>query len=281
MSLKTLIIGAGTKGALYPDERLTHAHAFSQNGFYLSGFYDAQYTKAVEATKKWGGEAFLTLDYALKFLPDVVCVTADDAAHFDVLKAIALNKYYKPSLVFTEKPFCQNARQAKTIAKLYQKAGITLSVNFSRRFLPEYRDLAQRIPPQNVVAMTGVLTKGIHNYSHMADLGQLFRVKTIETTTLQRQYLNIFEATLYCWDRKIEFVDHGAQIRIIPTKARDDYPLDRMLDYFQEETIPVDLGAAMGYAADNIRDHLLHGAPLMSTVENALAVMEACDKWRK
>lgn len=277
--LKVLIVGAGTKGALYPDERLTHAWAFSRDGFELVGFFDTNGENSHKAAQRWNTQSYATLGSGLDMHPDVVCVAASDTAHFEILKKIAEFKRHKPRLVFTEKPFCQNLKQARHIAKLYKKAGITLSVNFSRRFLPQYQQLAGTV--KTPLAFTGTLTKGLHNYCHLADLAGLLGAKEFGCININRQALNVFEAEIYTWGGKISILDHGALIQITPTKPREDYPTESMLDYSRQVSLAVDLKAAMGHAANNIYQHLTAGAPLLSTVENALQVMEVCEKWRK
>jgi hypothetical protein len=277
MSLKTLVIGAGTKGALYPDERLTHAWAFSRDGFELVGFCDTNSHNLNKAYDRWKKPVFMSLQAAIANQePDVVTVAVSDTAHYDVLKAIA-EQEHKPRLVFTEKPFCQNFKQASEIAELYKAAGITLSVNFSRRFLPEYQGL--QIDPSEVFGVSSVFTKGLHNFCHLTDLMLLWDIEDFSGFDIDRETLNVFEIEIYGIDQKISILDHGAQIRIIPTKPREDYPADTILDYEREQVIQVDLADAMRLAASNIWSHLNNDIPLISTVENALNVMEACEQW--
>lgn len=273
--LKALIIGAGTKGALYPDERLTHAHAFSGFGFDLIGFVDSDPLNLQKASERWGKPSFQSIEEAFVQKPDVVTVAVSDTAHFEVLKAIA-EQEHKPRLVFTEKPFCQNYAQATEIAELYQEQGIEISVNFSRRFLPEFQDLECF----SFKRFVGTFTKGIHNLSHLVDLATLLDVEIIQTVQIDRSDLNVFEVDLYGYMGKISILDHGAQIRHIPSKPRPDYSEDTVLDYDKEQITRVALPKAMGFAARNIYKHLKEGKPLLSTIENALHVMEVCDRWQ-
>jgi len=274
--LRVLIIGAGTKGALYPEERLTHAHAFSRNGFELLGFYDTNFSNASKAANRWNTRySWNGLDEAFDNNPDVVTVAVSDESHFSTLLSIA---QYKPKLVFTEKPFCQNLKEAKTIANLYKELGIELSVNFTRRFLPKYQNL--KVDPDKFISGHGWITKGLHNLCHLADLAVMLNIREMACSEIKRSSLNVFEADLFYEDQKISFLDHGSKIFIIPTNPRSDYQQDTVLNYGHGRAMFVDLSSAMELAARNIREHLLHGEPLISTVENALRVMEVCDQWQ-
>lgn len=273
--LKVVVIGAGTKGALYPDERLTHAHAFSRNGFHLLGFVDLDKDNLAKAKQRWGGIGAESVEEIMSLRPDVVTVAVSDWAHYDVLKEIA-EQEHKPRLVFTEKPFCQNLKQAQEIAELYRDKEIGLSVNFSRRFLPEFQDLAKC----KYTSAMGYCTKGLHNLSHLADLALLLQVQ-VKAVEIPRADLNVFEVEMFGPSGKTAILDHGARVRFAPVRPRADHPSDKMLDYSREVSYPVDLHRAMEYAAKNIRAHLTDGTPLLSTVENALEVMEVCQQWQK
>lgn len=282
MKLRTAIIGAGTKGALYPDARLTHAHAFSQDGFQLLGFADVDTKNLTKAKQRWDCIGVETVHEIMTLQPDVVTVAVSDAFHFNVLKAIALQEH-KPRLVFTEKPFCQTYAEAKEIAELYKLKGIKLSVNFPRRFLPQFAALKDF----KFNRMAGFYTKGIHNLCHLVDLALLLGIENIEPVEVKREDINVFEVVLYGPSGKAILEDHGARIRMVPLKFRDDFPSDRVLDYARESCNPIDLSMAMTLAALNIQDHIWSDfsmdktTPLISTVENALRVMEVCEQWRK
>jgi hypothetical protein len=47
-------------------------------------------------------------------------------------------------LVISEKPLCETAEQAKEICELYASEGIPILLNYTRRFIPELRELKQR-----------------------------------------------------------------------------------------------------------------------------------------
>lgn len=274
--LTVIIIGAGTKGALYAEKELTHAYTFSQEPFKLFSFVDSNPKNLSKACKRWNTKGFDSIQEAFQCKPDIVTIAVPEKEHYEVLRGIAKEEY-KPRLVFTEKPFCASYDEAKEIADIYKEKGIELSINFSRRFIPEY----QMLVDLECHTMTGYYTKGLHNLCHLVDLSIMFGVDKLTPILVQRDYLNIFEVDLFSDLTKISLLDHGSRIRYIPISLRKDYPQDRILNYSKESFLYIDLSKAMLFAAANIYEHLFYNEPLLSTVENALQVMKECEKWQK
>ena len=102
---------------------------------------------------------------------DLIIISAPDKLHYDILVEAAK---YSPKMVFCEKPMCLNLDQVKKVNSIYNKKGIFLQVNYSRRFLPEYQkiknDLKNKILGK-IQLIQMFYSKGlIHNGSHAIDL---------------------------------------------------------------------------------------------------------------
>lgn len=132
-----IIIGAGSIGALKPDEYdyprktkpLTHAHAFYNNPrIDLIGIYDKNISKARHAAEKWNTKTIGSLD---DFTADIISVCSPTETHYEMLyKAISM----KPQLVIAEKPFCNSLEEAKEVQKFAEKNNVSVLVNYTRRF---------------------------------------------------------------------------------------------------------------------------------------------------
>lgn len=173
---RVLIIGAGNIGAFYdtPSSKhvLTHAHAFSRNGFKLVGFVDVDYAKASQAAKIWNAKPYHTIHEAYKDNKiDVIIVAVSDDAHYEILKSIL---DYKVELVLCEKPFTTDIKDAREIIQLYRYKNVQLAINYTRRYLPAFQRLKKQIYQRKYgeyIKGSGYYGKGLlHNGSHIIDL---------------------------------------------------------------------------------------------------------------
>ena len=174
--LNVLIIGAGKIGAFFDtpasNGTLTHAHAFcASSNFKLVGFVDNDNLAAQKAASIWGWKAFDSLaDVFLHHSIDIVSVAVPDEYHFEILKQLA---NYPVKLVFAEKPLTKKLSEAVEIIELYQQKSISLLVNYTRRFVPEFRELKERFTNGvfgKYLSGTGYYGKGtLHNGSHLID----------------------------------------------------------------------------------------------------------------
>lgn len=172
-----LVIGAGKIGAFFDspgdEDVLSHGHAFTRHpGFNLLGFVDTDLIKARQAAQVWGGEAFESLDAAFEHHKiDVAIVAVPDEFHGQTLYQLA---NYQLKCVFSEKPLAKSLYEAEEISELYLEKNIPLTVNYMRRFVPEFVDLRSRIASGEFgpfLGGTGYYGKGtLHNGSHMVDL---------------------------------------------------------------------------------------------------------------
>ncbi len=179
------ILGAGQIGAFFDspakrDRVLTHAHAYSamRSRVTLAAFYDADIRKAKAAAQRWGGKPYSNLNRLLKEIrPDIVSVCTPDATHSRVLSSIAAVSH-KPKLIFSEKPLNVFGPAYKRLRQSLKGNRTTLTVNYTRRWSPEFAGLKKRIDRNEF----GPLTKGIcfytgtlmHNGVHAVDLFQWY-----------------------------------------------------------------------------------------------------------
>lgn len=172
-----LIIGAGQIGAFNDNPKsaniLSHAHAFTKHkGFNLVGFVDEDAKKARAAAKIWGGQAFRTINEAFsKFRIDLAVVATPDLTHYSTLKKLAT---YPLRIVLAEKPLTHNYKTSQAITKIFERKKIALAVNLTRRFIPEYKSLKNKIANGTLgkfITGTGYYGRGImHNGIHLVDL---------------------------------------------------------------------------------------------------------------
>lgn len=173
-----MIIGAGNIASGYDEvssvQILTHAHAIKQSlVFNLLGFYDINRKNAETAALKWGTKAIYDLNSIQQNI-DIVCCAVPDEFHYSVLKMICSLSELKA--VICEKPITKKAMQAKELVDLYDKKGIPLVVNYTRRFLPEFAELKKWIERSGrLIVGNCYYGKGVvHNCSHMLNIMELF-----------------------------------------------------------------------------------------------------------
>jgi predicted dehydrogenase len=299
--LSVLIIGAGTKGAFGP---VSHAEAFKKAGFKILGFYDTNREKAVQAAEKWGGEAYYNWGHVCRNeTPDVISVAVSDDQHAAVLDEIG----HKPfRFLFAEKPFGQSAILARNYAEVFKERKIPVMVNYTRRFFIT-NGFIRELEFGAFLGGSGFYGKGLyHNGSHLLDtlamlLGDVESVKALDKVydgdpadpsvsavlvyqgkpvyigVIPRTCINAFEATLYFKKGAIRLTDCGRKIEICNAISRADLPTEYIYEEDGEEFYQNPAKTPMDVAVQNIADHLNHGTPLLSPVENAIRVLEICE----
>ena len=183
---KVAIVGCGSIGALKPDDIdypggpniFTHAHAFAANPrTKLMWMIDPDGERAKQAADKWGGMPFTDMRVGFEYLinerPDIVVVAAPTHQHATVLAQVLL---YKPRLVIAEKPFCDSLWKARMIDTVYREAGVPIMVNYTRRFVPQIRQLKMILDEETIRWCAVKYTRGfVREASHALDLcGMLF-----------------------------------------------------------------------------------------------------------
>jgi len=306
-----LIIGAGKIGAFYDKPGnpmvLSHAHAFSEHeGFNLTGFIDSNHTKAEQAAEVWGGSAFASIETAFStYDVDLVVVATPDENHYQTLIDVAA---YPVQLVFAEKPLAKTFREAQEITRLYQDRGIALTVNYTRRFVPELLELKTQIDRGEFGKFlhgAGYYGKGfLHNGSHMIDLvrfllGEIEDIRELNTIcdyshadpsfSVQLEIINrgyfsmlaidsrnysIFELQLFFEKGRINMTDLAYTLEKSRIAENRDFP-----GYFiLKPSTPVraDIGKAMLHAADNMYNFLNGTDSLACTARDGLEAVRLC-----
>lgn len=173
MAYKAAVIGAGMIGAKmdaageFPPQ--THAGAYrAHEAFTLMAICDPLATK--DLGEKFGCAVYPSTEAMLTAIgaPDIVSVAVTPQQQPDILMLLAGAGV---RAVVAEKPLAQDLREAQNLAALYAEKHIPLIVNYSRRFLPFYADLAKRLQSEAVLNATIKYAKGLlHNGSHAIDL---------------------------------------------------------------------------------------------------------------
>lgn len=307
-----LIIGAGKIAAEFdnPDtkEILTHAHAFkTHSGFNLIGFVDIDYKKAKDASQTWGGKAFKSINDVIKEkIPvDVVSIAVSDEYHYEVLKEI-LNLSVK--FVFAEKPLTKTLQQAEEIINLYNNKKISLSVNYSRRFVHEFENIRKNIIEGKYgeyITGNGYYGKGIlHNGSHMIDFLRYMigEVKEFQYISSEFDYFEddpsvssvltfkgnrrfymqhvdcskytIFELDFLFEKVRIRIIDLGLKVEIYEVRESKTFSGYKNLVKVNEEV--TSMGKALYHGIENIYNHLSYGEKIKCSINDGYKVLKIC-----
>ena len=302
-----LIIGAGKIGAFFDtpgsEHVLTHAHAFSRHpGFKLLGFVDAVFEQANRAAQIWSCDSYPTISAAFKNgCIDVAVVAAPDDTHCSLLKEL---KQYPIRLVFAEKPLTKSLNESVRIVQSYQESGISLAMNYTRRYVPEFSDLRVKMASRTFgrfLTGTGYYGKGtLHNGSHMIDLirfllGDIELTRTLSRTfdyydddpscsaeinlaqggqfimqAVDCRYHTIFELDLLFELQRVRIVDSGFKMEIYSIQDNEVFSGYRNLSLKKEQ--PTRQGKALSFAVENIHEHFARATPLLcSGVDGLLA----------
>lgn len=306
-----LIIGAGRIGASFDTPQcgavLTHAHAFSvHSGFRVVGFVDTDIAAARRAAEVWGGEAFNSV--AAAFSPhkvDVAVVAAPDEFHYPLLKELSV---FPVRLVFAEKPLTKTVAEAKEIIDLYRSRGISLALNYSRRYVPAFSALREEIAVGafgRFLSGNGLYGKGtLHNGSHLVDLlrfllGEVSHVQGVARTfdycdddpscsailTLARGGLffmqtvdcrcyTIFEMDMLFEKARIRVVDAGFSIERYEVRDSTVFQGYRNLGLTGSEG--TEFGRAFRHAVEQLYEHLSQVCPLSCTGTDGLRAQQIC-----
>ncbi len=310
--LNALVIGAGNIGAGFdaPSSAgvLTHAHAYkNHSGFNLVGFVDTNAAKRKKACALWGGTAYETMDEAFAGNKiDVASVAVPDELHYPILMDLACRPV---RAVFAEKPLAEKSAEARTICRHYSRAHISLCVNYTRRFVPEFYDIRRRISKGSFgtyLTGTGYYGKGtLHNGSHMIDLirfliGNIGSFRVLGRATdfypkdpsitavlhlpgngaffmqaVDCKKFTVFEADLLFSKERIRILDSG--FRIEEHKVGRDPVFKGYRKMVKVRDYTTSLSTALALAADGIYDHVTKGVDLACSGLDGLAAVETCE----
>ena len=305
-----LIVGAGKIGAFYDNPHsnqiLTHAHAFTKHkGYNFLGFVEVNKQKAKEAVLRWGGRSFVSLKQAFEENKiDIVCVATPDEHHYKALKKIAS---FPVKLVFAEKPLTKTLKEANSVVSIYKKNKISVVVNYSRRFVPEFNKIQENIENGiygSFITGTGYYGKGlIHNGSHLIDLLRWFLGEVKNFNVINSAYdfykddpsvaavltfnkdkpfflqyidcklFSIFEIDLFFKKRRILIKEAGkiVEYRIKKHPIFKDYKT--MVKVKEMNTMTLN---SIYYAVDNIYEFLTKGVDLKCNLEESYKTLKSC-----
>ncbi len=167
-AIRAAVIGAGAIGARLDAPGaatpLTHAGGYRAAGIALVAMVDID-DQALAAAGRWGCRPYRDVDAMMREeKPAVVSVATPTAVRAKLLRRLLP---HRPRAVVAEKPLTASAAEAEDIAAAYRREGVPLIVNYTRRFVPAWRRLAQS------AAMTATIryAKGVrHNGTHAIDL---------------------------------------------------------------------------------------------------------------
>jgi predicted dehydrogenase len=180
-ALTVLIVGCGSIAGGFDADRpgdappFTHAGAFSRHGGYVLAACMEPDSERLDAfLKRWnipiGYTCFEELqNCTVNF--DVVSICSPTALHASHLQAaLAL----KPKLVFCEKPVTGTVAETSALVEAFDRAGVKLTINHTRRWAPDILRLREQIQAGawgKIRSATGTYGKGIlNNGGHMVDL---------------------------------------------------------------------------------------------------------------
>ena len=290
-----LVFGAGQIAAGYDapygESVLTHAHAIiKQPGFNLLGFYDIDFEKAEQSAQKWGCRA-----YDEPVTADVIAICTPDDRH---LESVSMAVSLHPKLIILEKPIARSLEDALGIIRTAGE--IPVQVNFTRRFVQEFQELAVNVREFGAfLTGTGLYGKGfIHNGSHMIDLLRLLigEIRTIETLSemfdfydddatktvrisfdkggefymrgIDCRHYSIFELELCFEKARVRMLDSGKSIqidRVMPSPQYSGYDI-----LTPAEQYSTGLSSAMLNLYKNAYEHLTHGSDLLLPIKSAI-----------
>lgn len=179
---RAVVVGCGRIGSELDDDPLaagvqSHAGAYTRSPLTsLVAVCDADAAKARRCADRWGVAAHYR-DYVAMLAeqqPDLVSVCTPDETHYDVLRTVLAAPGVRG--VLTEKPLALSVDQAEELARLADERGITLAVNYSRRYAFSHRRLKEFLLSGGIgelQAVGGYYTKGtLHNGTHWFDLAR-------------------------------------------------------------------------------------------------------------
>ena len=254
------IIGCGRKGATADapgsgneHKHLSYAHAcMAHPGFEIVDFGDNNRGQWEKAYETWG-----VMPRAVE--RDVYIIATPDNAHYEYLLRIAsMPKGSKPKLVICEKPLCEKVEEAEEIVKLYHDAGIPLMVDYTRRFVPYWKDMRnRRNPAGQFLHGYCVYNRGaLHTLSHFVDTALWFNgnVDNIDVTEIAPDYQWVYQWGL--------FFEHDFFSEMSANRAHGEAPNP----IYDNHTLHV-MEAAY--------QHLEYGTPLPCTGMDALLALKA------
>ena len=194
--LRVALIGCGKIGSEFADDPrikgiYTHAGAWRAcEDIDLVAVCDADLERAQRCAERWGVTHWHSdLSKMLEQEhPDLVSVCTPDATHYQIVSAAIESPGMRG--ILAEKPLALELAQAERLVALATEQGISLAVNYSRRYSQGHQALRQRIRNGELGAIqtvAGFYTKGtLHNGTHWFDLARFLIGEVTEVRGFDR-----------------------------------------------------------------------------------------------
>ena len=268
----------------------THVKAYrSDRRFEVVAVCDQNLSKARRFCRHWKiPAAYRNLEaMLLRERPDVVSVCAPTAAHRTILESIARRRV---RLVFAEKPFTANVRDARIALRKLKAARVAVAVNYLRRWCPNHQRIKQIIESGRLGrlrSLDAVYSGDLMNIgSHLIDL---IRYLAGEITSVCGEQLTLKNGAA-------GFLEHSDRDRFV-LELLFEHGLVRIIRYgyageclvwrgkkakvlFQFRPPGRGIDSAMKHAVGNVGDHLSRSARILSDGRNALGVLAVCEALR-
>ena len=308
-----LVIGAGKIGAFFDSPKdkkiLTHAHAYYNHpNFEIAGFVDANYEEAKRAAKIWGGRAYKNIGEAFTNEKiDVVSICVPDEFHYPLLTEL---KKYPILGGVVEKPLTTKLEHSKKIIESEFYKNWPLVLNYSRRFLPQFQEIRDKIISGKYGRLLGGnlnYGKGLlHNGSHLIDLLIFFgfpikRSKTlskindfykedwshsallytengatINLNIIPATYYRVFELDLVFEKGRIKMIEDGFEIEEYLVKDDDIFKGYKVLKL--NKSYHTDLGVSLFYTIENLYKSLLGRQKVSCSLLDGYGSQKICEK---
>lgn len=185
--MRAAVVGAGAIGAALdlPGQALplTHAGGYREAGCDLVALVDTA-DSVVQEAARWGVQSYRDLTCMLaECQPELISFAVPATVRPGLmLQALSCDSV---RAVIAEKPLAATLHEARALVKAYQQRGVPLIVNYSRRFVPVWQDLAGR----PAMSATIKYAKGIaHNGSHAIDLCRMLFGECLDMRVLSKKH---------------------------------------------------------------------------------------------
>jgi myo-inositol 2-dehydrogenase/D-chiro-inositol 1-dehydrogenase len=199
--MKIGIVGAGNMGSL-------HASLFkNRSDVEFVGITDIDQARCIKFCETYGGKPFNDVKDMIQAGAEIVFVTVPNTMH----KAVILDSLKEGAIVFGEKPFVTNIKDADEIMTELGDAQNRLYVGFNRRFAPVYAKAKQ------------LVSQGFQVYSGNVIMndGDMTSPPWVTNTALTGGFL--YDTTIHMFDMVRYLVGEIAEVRTIAQQCL--YPL--------------------------------------------------------
>ena len=200
--------------------------------------------------------------------PDIISICVQDQYHYEILEQVI---ELKPKLVIIEKPISTDPVLSKKIINIYKKNNIRMLVNYSRRFVPFFKNLSKKLRRQEILSAQVHYANGLlHNGCHIIDLFRILfgPINTYKALSYRDDFssldptvsafistknckscfmIGLDNRNYVCWEMKIftnlyEYKIHGDHRKLTVKKIKHNVgtPPGKRLVYYKTNKISYD-----------------------------------------